>query len=75
MLQRIGYDGPGDGHGCIPVRRSDRDNADDLVSQMSTDDARGPALCRLVGCHCERGRIGKAAAIAPDSDSDVVAAK
>ena len=74
-FQRVGYDGPGDGHGCIPVWRSDRDNADDLVSQVRADDARGPAPRRLAGGHREGGRVGKAAAITPDSCGDVVAAE
>jgi len=43
MPERVGNQGLGDGHGCITVRRSDRDDADDLVRHVRTDDAGGPA--------------------------------
>jgi hypothetical protein len=33
-LERIGCDGPGDGHGCMPAGRTDRDHADDLAGQV-----------------------------------------
>lgn len=39
VLQRVGYDGAGDGHGRVPTGRMDGDNADDLVSVMRGDDA------------------------------------
>jgi hypothetical protein len=34
MVERVGYDSTGDGHGRVPVWRIDRDNADDLVGRM-----------------------------------------
>ena len=43
MPERVGNQGLGDGHGCITVRRSDRDDADDLVRHVRTDDAGEPA--------------------------------
>jgi hypothetical protein len=74
-LERVGHDGPGDGRGCVPVWRSDRDHDDDRVGQVRVDDAGGPAPCRLAGCRRERGRVGTAAAGAPDGDGDGVAAE
>lgn len=34
-LERVRYHSPGDGYGCVPVWRSDRDHADDLVRQWA----------------------------------------
>jgi hypothetical protein len=73
-LERVGYDGPGDRHGCLAAGRSDHDNADDLVSQVRADDARGPALC-CPAAAASPGRAGKGTAIAPDGHGDVVAAE
>ena len=65
-LERVGYDGPGDGRGGVPVWGCDRDHADDLVRQVRADDARGPTPGRLVGCRRDGGRVGKVAAVAPE---------
>jgi hypothetical protein len=71
----VGYDGPGYGRGGVPVWRSDRDHADDLVGQVRADEARGSAPRCLVGRRNERGRVGKVVATASDGHSDGVAAE
>jgi hypothetical protein len=38
--ERVGHDGPSDGHSGVPVWRSYRDDADDLVGQVRADDTR-----------------------------------
>ena len=74
LPQRVGYDGVGDGHGRVPVRRVDRDDADDPVGHVRADDAGGPAPGRPVGRHREGNRVGKLAVIVRHRDGDVVTA-
>jgi hypothetical protein len=74
VLERVGYDSPGDGHGRVPGGRMDGDNADDLVGRVCADDAGEPAPCRPVGCRRETNRVGKPASLARDRYGDVVTA-
>jgi hypothetical protein len=46
-LERIGYDGPGDRHGYVPVGRGDRDHADDLVSQVRSNGGKDHAIMSI----------------------------
>jgi hypothetical protein len=70
-LERVGYDGPGDGRGGVPVWAVTVTtlmtlSASDLVRQVRADDARGPTPGRLVGCRRDGGPVGKVAAVAPE---------
>jgi hypothetical protein len=74
VVERVGYDGPDDGLGCVPAGNIDGDNADDLVGRMRADDAGGPAPCCPAGCRREASRAGKPAVLARNRDGDVVPA-
>jgi len=59
LPERVGDDGAGDGHGCVPPWRIDGDHADDGVGGVRADDAGGPAPGRLAGCRREGYRVRK----------------
>jgi len=73
VLEHVGDDGAGDGHGCVPARRIDGDHADDGVGCVRADDAGEPAPCRLAGCRCEGYEVQELAALTRDRDGDVLA--